>query len=142
MILTHRQYIRFLRGGTVNVQVVAFLPGDLAAQMPTLSTDVRIDGAYAKKLWEKHHLGHEALGVIQSMINRGWCTKTRPNQLDFLYVDSSGRQPKRYVLGVKSAKSGQETWLTTLHLTDELEMRRRLSRAKQKGQMIRTAVWD
>jgi hypothetical protein len=71
MFLTHRQYIRFLKGGISNVAVVAFLPGDLAALMPTLSTDVRIDSDYARKIWEKHRLGHEAVGLVQTMISSG-----------------------------------------------------------------------
>jgi len=141
MFLTHRQYIRFLSGGIKNVAVIAFLPGDLAAHMPTLSTDVRIDGQYAKKIWEKHRLGHEALGLIQRMIDDGWCTKTRGNQLDFLYVDERG-SPKFYVLGIKAAKRGQETWVTTLHPTDEKETKRRLRRAREKDAIIRSAKWS
>jgi hypothetical protein len=140
MFLTHRQYIRFLKGGFSNTAVVAFLPGDLAALMPTLSTDVRIDGDYARKIWEKHRLGHEALGLVQTMISDGWCTKSRPNQLDFLYVGGQGA-PRHYVLGIKSAKRGQETWITTLHPTDEGETRRRLRRAKEKGLLLRGPKW-
>jgi hypothetical protein len=141
MFLTHRQYIRFLKGGLSNVAVVAFLPGDLAALMPTLSTDVRIDGDYARKIWEKHKLGHEALGLVQTMISSGWCTKSRPNHLDFLYVDGRGA-PKHYILGIKSAKNGQETWITTLHPTDENEMRRRLRRAREKDALLRAGKWS
>jgi hypothetical protein len=133
--------MRFLKGGMMNVAVVAFLPGDLAARMPTLSTDVRIDGDYARKIWEKHRLGHEALGLVQVMIDSGWCTKTRPNRLDFMYVDTGGGPPKHYVLGLKSAKAGQETWVTTLHPTNEKEIRRRLKRAKEAGVLIRAATW-
>jgi hypothetical protein len=133
--------MRFLSGGMENVAVVAFLPGELAAQIPTLSTDVRIDGQYARKIWEKHRLGHEALGLVQLMINTGWCTKSRPNQLDFLYVDGRGA-PKHFILGLKGAKRGQETWITTLHPTNETEMRRRLKRAKEKNTLIRTSKWE
>jgi hypothetical protein len=86
MFLTHRQYIRFLRGGMMRVAVVAFLPGELAARMPTLSTDVRIDRDYARKIWERHRLGHEDLGLIQPIIDHGWCTKSRQNALDFIFV--------------------------------------------------------
>jgi hypothetical protein len=141
MFLYHRQYIRFLSGGMVPVAVVAFLPGDLAAQMPTLSTDVRLRSDYAKKIWEKHRLGHEALGLIQPMINRGWCTKSRQNELDFLYVDDRAL-PRHYVLGLKAARHGQETWVTTLHPTNQREIRRRLQRARETDTLIRTHVWS
>lgn len=134
--------MRFLNGGMINVAVVAFLPGDLAARMPTLSTDVRIDGDYARKIWEKHRLGHEALGLVQVMINSGWCTKSRPGQLDFLYVDASRGKPRCYILGLKGTKAGQETWVTTLHPTSESEIRRRLRRAKQMDTLIRTSTWS
>ncbi len=140
MFLSHRQYIRFLTGGLSNVAVVAFLPGDLAAHMPTLSTGIRIDGSYAKKIWQKHGLGHDVLGLVQQMVSTGWCTKSRPNQLDFLYVDTRSI-PKHYVLGIKAAKRGHETWITTLHPTDESEIRRRLRRAREKDALIRTAAW-
>jgi hypothetical protein len=141
MFLSHRQYIRFLNGGVTNVAIIAFLPGELAAYVPTLSTDVRIGGEYARKIWEKHRLGHQALGLVQIIINAGWCVKSRPGQLDFFYVDN--RWPsKHYVLGVKSAKRGQETWITTLHPTDERDMRRRLKKAKRNGALIRTAIWQ
>jgi len=140
MFLTHRQYIRFLSGGMNNTAVVAFLPGDLAAFMPTLSTDVRLSGDYARKVWEKHHLGHETFGLLQTIINDGWVTKSRPNQLDFLFVHDVG-QPKHYILGIKAAKGGQETWVTTLHPTDEKETRRRLRRAKEKNLLIRSHKW-
>jgi len=141
MFLTHRQYIRFLSGGMKNIAVVAFLPGDLAAVMPTLSTDIRIDGDYARKIWEKHRLGHSALGLIQRIIDDGWVTKSRPNQLDFLYVHDVAL-PRHYILGIKAAKGGQETWITTLHPTDENETRRRLRRAREKNQLIRSHKWS
>jgi hypothetical protein len=125
-----------------NTAIIAFLPGDLAAHIPTLSTDVRIDGDYARKLWEKHKLGHEALGLVQIMIDVGWCTKSRSNQLDFLHVDGSWGPPRHYILGIKGTKAGQETWLTTLHPTNEYEMRRRIRRAKEKGTVIRAPKWQ
>jgi hypothetical protein len=108
--------------------------------MPTLSTDVRISSPYARKIWEKHRLGHQEFGLIQLMINRGYCTKSRENGLDFMYVDDR-MIPKRYVLGLKSAKRGQETWITTLYRIDEQELRRRLKRAKKHGFLIRAHLW-
>ncbi len=137
MFLTHRQYMRFLSGGMKNTAVIAFLPGDLAARMPTLSTDVRIDGEYARKLWEKHGLDYDALGLIQTIINDGWCTRSRGGQLDFMYVDGRYGIPKHYVLGIKAAQAGRETWLTTLHPTNEREIRRRVRRAKERDTVIR-----
>lgn len=131
--------MRFLSGGMRNVAVIAFLPGHLAARIPTRSTDVRIDGDYARKIWQKHRLGHEKLGLIQPMIDRGWCTKTRNGQLDFMYVDEAG---SRYILGIKAAKGGQETWLTTLHPTNEYEIRRRLRRAREADALIRSHAWE
>jgi hypothetical protein len=89
--------MRFLQGGAGNIRVVAFLPGALASRMPTLSTDVRLDGDYARKIWEKHRLGHEALGLIQTIIDHGWCTASRPHQLDFLYVFNDPK-PRYFVL--------------------------------------------
>jgi hypothetical protein len=133
--------MRFLSGGQANVRTVAFLPGDLAARIPALSTDILLDGEYARKIWEKHKLGYETLGLIQTIVDRGWCTKTRPNQLDFLYVDDRGL-PKYYVLGVKAAQGGKEIWVTTLHPTSEPEIKRRLKRAREKGALVRTASWN
>jgi len=132
--------MRFLQGGAGNIRVVAFLPGALAARMPTLSTDVKLDGDYARKIWEKHRLGHEALGLIQTIIDHGWCTASRPHQLDFLYV-SSDPKPRHFVLGLKAARRGTETWVTTLHPTDETDLRRRLRRARKRDELIKTASW-
>ena len=140
MFLYHRQYIRFLRGQGPSVAVVAFLPGDLAARVPTLSTEVRLGRDYAKKIWEKHRLGHEHLGLIQPMIDDGWCTKSRADGLDFLYVDDR-RRPARYILGIKGAKRGHETWVTTLYAVNEDEVRRRLRRANKEGTLIRSHRW-
>jgi hypothetical protein len=134
--------MRLLSGGLENVAVIAFLPGDLAARVPTLSTDVRIDGEYARKLWQKHRLGHAALGLVQTIIDFGWCTKTRMNQLDFLYVDGVWDARKHYVMGIKSAKGGRETWLTTLHPSNENDMRRRIRRAQEKAAIIRGPKGD
>ncbi len=74
--------------------------------------------------------------MIQPIIDHGYCTKSRENGLDFLYIDDRIRS-KRYVLGLKAARNGQETWITTLHLIDETELRRRLKRAKKTGTLMR-----
>jgi hypothetical protein len=132
--------MRFLSGGMTNVAVVAFLPGDLAARMPTLSTDVKIRGDYARKIWEKHRLGHEAFALVKVIIAEGWCTQSRPNQLDFLYVDTRGIAGY-YVLGIKADKRGRETWITTLFMIDEKETNRRLRKARKNNSLIRTAQW-
>jgi hypothetical protein len=140
MLLSPRHYLRFLDGRNGPFAIVGFLPGDLAARMPTLSTEVRIGRDYAKKLWEKHHLGHGDLGMIQRAIDHGWCTKSRGNALDFLYVDTAG-QPLRFILGLKSAYGGAETWVTTLHKSDEQQIRRRLRRARAGGTLLRAHSW-
>ena len=69
MLLYPRQYVRFMDGREDPSAVMAFLPGDLAAAMPTVSTDVRIGREYATKLLGKHGLRHAALGVIQCAID-------------------------------------------------------------------------
>jgi hypothetical protein len=141
MFLYPRQYVGFLDGRMADVAVVAFLPGHLAARMPTLSTDVRIGREYALKMWTQHHLGHSAFGLIQSIINDGWCTKSRENELDFLYVDLEG-ESKRYILGLKSARGGQETWITTLHVSNEQQIRRRVKQALASDRMVRGPEWS
>lgn len=141
MILTHRQYMRFLNGGPQFVATVAYLPGDLAARMPTLSTDIRMAGDYAKKIWEKHRLGHNVLGLIPTIVRDGWCTRRQSNQLDFFYVDQVGT-PKRYILGLKASRAGQETWVSTLYPTDEHEIRRRLNKARKQDYLLRGHCWD
>jgi len=125
MLLAPRHYQRFLDGRNGTFAIVGFLPGDLAARMPTLSTEVRIGRDYAKKLWEKHHLGHGDLAMIQRAIDHGWCAQSRGNALDFLYVDTD-RQPTRFILGLKCAYGGTETWVTTLHKSDEQQISRLL----------------
>jgi hypothetical protein len=90
MLLYPRQYVRFLDGRMSDVAIVAFLPGHLAAQMPTLSTDVRIGREYAQKLWAKHGLGYGCFRLFQPAIDDGWCAKSRDNGLDFIYIDTSG----------------------------------------------------
>lgn len=132
--------MRFLRGEHSADVVVAFLPGDLAAQMPTLSTDIRLGSEYAKKVWEKHHLGHDELGLIQTIVDNGWCTKTRPGSLEFLFVRDQGPHT-HYLLAVKSARSGRETWIATIYRTNEQEVRRRLKKARKDGQLIRSHTW-
>jgi hypothetical protein len=128
--------MRFLSGNFADVAVVGFLPGEFAAQMPTLSTAVQISSAYAKKIWEKHRLGHQVFGLIQPIIDCGYCIKSRKNNLDFLYIDDRSL-PKRYLLGLKAARGGKETWVTTLYTIDEQELRRRLKRANKADSLIR-----
>ena len=140
MLLYPRHYVRFLDGREGNFAVVAFLPGDLAARMPTLSTEVRIGRSHALKLWEKHNLGYADLGVIQRAIDNGWCTKSREAALDFLYIDSA-TPPRRFVLGIKAAYGGEETWVSTLHRSDEHQIRRRLRRAREADKLLRAHVW-
>jgi hypothetical protein len=147
MLLYPRQYVRFLDGRMGNMAIVAFLPGHLAAQMPTLSTDVRIGREYAQKLWAKHGLGHGSFRLFQPAIDHGWCAKSRDNGLDFIYIDSSRAyidargEPVRFILGLKSARGGQETWVTTLHPSTEQQVRRRLRRATDSGRLIRAHSW-
>jgi hypothetical protein len=140
MLLYPRHYVRFLDGREGNFAVAAFLPGDLAACIPTLSTEVRIGRDHARKLWEKHRLGHADLGVIQRAIDNGWCTKSRNAALDFLYIDQT-MPARRFVLGIKATYGGQETWVSTLHRSDEHQIRRRLRRARETDMLLRTHVW-
>lgn len=138
MLLYPRHYMRFLDGRGSEFAVVAFLPGELAARMPTLSTEVRIGRENAMKIWTKHRLGYWELGIIQRAIDHGWCAKSRSSSLDFLYVSPDG---KRYVLGLKAAYGGQETWVTTLYQTQEVKIRKRLSQANKDQALIRSHFW-
>ena len=63
-----RHYRRFLRGLEGQFQIVAFLPGHLGAHISTLATEIGIEYEYARKILEKHGLGHEALGLIRLRI--------------------------------------------------------------------------
>jgi hypothetical protein len=138
MLLYPRHYMRFLDGRGPESAVVGFLPGDLAARMPTLSTDVRIGRENAAKIWSKHRLGYWELSIIQQAIDHGWCAKSRSSSLDFLYVNPEGR---RYLLGLKAAYGGQETWVTTLYPTKEAKVRKRLREANAAGLLIRSHDW-
>jgi len=120
---------------------VARLTGDIAAWMPTMSLDVRISKEYVAKMFGKHGLKYEDLGIVQRAIDEGWCTKSRENALDFIYVDTRG-QPRRFILGLKSAAHGRETWFQTLYMADEMEVRRRLRRAMERGKFIRGHQWS
>jgi hypothetical protein len=131
-----RHYRRFLRGKEGTSQIVAFLPGYLGAHIPTLTTEVGIKYEYARKLLEKHGLGHEALGLIQAAIDYGWCTRTRPSSLDFIYIEGF-ISPRRYILGIKAVPRGSELWVTTLYSCNERELRRRLRLARSQSQVIR-----
>lgn len=136
MPLHPRHYRRFLKGREGKSKIVAFLPGHLGAYIPTVTTDVGIEYAYARKIFEKHGLGHEALSLIQAAIDTGWCTRTRPGGLDFIYIEGLFN-PRRYILGIKSVPRKPELWVTTLYSCNERELRRRLHLARKWGQVIR-----
>jgi hypothetical protein len=136
MPLHPTQYRRFLRGKEGSYKIVAFLPGYLGAHIPTLTTDVGIEYTYARKLLEKHGLRHEALILIQAAIDYGWCTRTRPGSLDFIYIEGS-TYPRRYILGIKAVPTMSELWVTTLYSCNEWELRRRIKAARVRNQVIR-----
>jgi hypothetical protein len=141
MLLYPRQYVRFIDGREGDSAVLAILPGELAARMPTLSTEIKIHRAYAIKIWEKHNLRPNDLAVVQKAVLHGWCTKSRNDSLDFLYVDPTTSIPRRLIVGIKSAYGGQETWLTTMYKAEESEIRRRLKKARKANRLIRSHVW-
>ncbi len=121
--------------------IVARLRGDIAAHLPTTSLDVRISKEYVDKIFTKHRLTYEDLDVVQFALDNGWCIKSTAGKLDFLCVMESERH-RRFVVGIKTANGGLETWFQTLHLTDEEQIKRRLKQARKHGTLIRTHTWE
>jgi hypothetical protein len=122
--------------------IVARLPGDIAAWMPTSCLEVGITREYIDKIFVKHRLTARELDIVQHAIDKGWCIRPSDGKLDFLYVHNDGPSVRRFVVGIKSANHRRETWFQTLHRTDEEQVRRRLRQAKKSDCLIRAHLWD
>jgi hypothetical protein len=136
MILAPRHFVRFLDGRAGDVATVAFLPLDLGAQMPTQATDVRIGRECALKLLQRHRLPYEKFQLIQRAIDEGWCFKGKSNHLEFVYVHYDGGF-EFYTLVLKSAKSGQETWVVTFFRSKEAQLKGK----RRRSTLIRSHKW-
>lgn len=122
--------------------VVAFLPLDLGRYMQTHSTAVLVGREYALKTQVKHRLKYEHFSLIQTVIDKGWCCKSdKENHLEFMYVDDK-IFGSRFLLVLKSAKLGRETWLVTFFRTNDAQINSRLRRAKARNTLLRTHSWD
>jgi hypothetical protein len=145
MRLHPRQFIRFLDGRAGDQTVIAFLPGDLGARIPTLATDVLIKCEYANKLRMKHHLLYEHFSIIQPTIDKGVCIRSeKSGQLEFLYADQK-IFGSRFLLVLKAANGGREVWLVTFFRTNDAQIKSKLRRAAQSGTIVRAAIddeWD
>ncbi|MDE2515163.1 MAG: hypothetical protein KGL12_03960 [Rhodospirillales bacterium] len=139
-MLYPRHYVQFLDGRRGKAAVIARLPGEIAARLPAQTLDVQIGQDYALKLIRKHNLNYADLAMVQPAIDLGWCTRTRPAMLDFLYVTQEPF-PRRFILGVKVARGGMEVWLQTFYRCTESDIRRRLRRAQEANALFRTHAW-
>lgn len=123
-------------GNHIDYGVVAFLPLEIGRYMPTLATEVRLGQEYARKIVTKHNLIWEDLSAIQDLIYDSFCIQEKIRHL--LFIGFSESRQKLFNLVLKSARYDSETWVATLHRTEELQLRARVRRAREAGRLIRT----
>jgi hypothetical protein len=135
--LFDRRYRNAL-GAPVPYAVVASLPLHIGRYMPTLATEVWLGQEYAEKIIRKHRLVFDDLIVASELIADSFCIKEKPNHLSFLGFSASRNH--LYLLVLKSNKIGRETWVATLHKTEEQQLRSRVRRARKDGNVLRN--WE
>jgi hypothetical protein len=114
MLLSPRDFVRFLDGRYGDVQRIAFVPGDLSRQIGTLESNLLIERTYARKLLLKHRLRYEHFQMIQPTIERGYVVIDGGGNLVFAYDDQE-RFHARFRLAVKTTDARDELWLRTFH---------------------------
>lgn len=137
MLLLPRYFVRFLDGRMGEKAVIAFLPLDLGAHMPTLACNVTVAREYALKLQLKHKLKYEHFCIIQKAIDFGYCVRHKKNHLEFLYIDDK-KFNSCFNLVLKSAAERQETWLVTFFRC----RREQIDSHLKRGQLIRAHSWE
>jgi hypothetical protein len=131
-----RQFIRFIDGRLPSPTAIAFLPGHLGAIIACNTIDVQIDREYAVKILMKHKLKYEHFFAIQRMIERGWCVRSKHNQLEFYYEDEEVFGGW-FLLVIKTAKMGTECWVVTFFRSNPFQIRSKLRRAHKADAIVR-----
>jgi hypothetical protein len=114
MLLTPRDFVRFLDGRLGQVQQIAFVPGEFTRLIGTLESKLLLDREYALKLQRKHNLRYEHFEMIQPTIDRGYAVIDGGRNLVFAYDDQE-RFHRPFRLAVKSNRAKNELWLRTFH---------------------------
>ena len=133
MLLKPRHFIRLFdnryrdaTGERASYATVAVLPLSVGAYMPTRAPEVFLGVDYAQKLIRKHHLRYEDFVAISELIDDSYCIKEKPNHLTFMgYRRGKG---EAFILVLKAAKAGSETWVVTLHRSNSAQISGKLRR--------------
>jgi hypothetical protein len=131
MLLSPRDFVRFLDGRLGTVQRIAFVPGEFTARIQAISSDLLISREYAQKLKDKHRLRFEHFQLIQIAIDFGYALLER-GDLVFVYLDETVFH-EMFVLVLKKAERGQEIWLKTFHRAEASKLKRLL----RNGNLLR-----
>jgi len=131
MLLTPREFVRFLDGRSGDVQTIAFVPGGFTARIGAVSCDLLIRRDYAHKLNRTHGLRYEHWGIMQIAINHGYAILER-GDLVFVYLDDTVFNDM-FVLAIKEAANGQELWVKSFHRCEP----RKLNRLLKNGELLR-----
>lgn len=128
MIIPPRQFVAFMDGRLGDWITIAHLPGLFGAHINALTTEVRIQRAYARKMIDKHRLLHAHFEMIQVAVDRGWCrVDDRRRSLGFL-LDDDVLHHTIFLLAIKTAAGGEELWLRTFHRSNAEQLRSHLRR--------------
>lgn len=133
MLLQPRHFIRLIdgrlrdsSGRQLDRAVVATLPLGIGAYMPTRSPKVLLGREYAQKMMIKHHLRYEDFTAIKDLIEDSHCIREKANHLTFMGYKKSNAEA--FILVLKTARGGDETWVVTLHRSKEAQLRSKLRR--------------
>lgn len=105
--------------------------------MQTLCPNIRLGEDYARKLILKHELKWDDLVAIEDLVADAFCFREKAHHLTFMGYSSS-REGRAYSLVLKAAARGTETWVVTLHRTNEQQIRSKVERARAANRLLRT----